>query len=202
LDDTERGDQGFRTSDTTMDQEVKGQKAKARMEINQISAGAFGQFYRSGETIGILRLDKIEDEIHLEGINISTELAMNNKKNNKDQDVRDTVSREYHHLLDVFEKGEKTTVLPHRTGIDLGIDLEEGKTEPIKRSICPELRPIGGTPPIHQTERRLRMDPNDEVRKGFADYICQEKGCQTQTWRRLSGAQRSYQEGSTPATAH
>jgi len=42
------------------------------------------------------------------------------------------VPREYHHLLDVFEKGEKTTLPPHRPGIDLGIDLEEGKTVPIK----------------------------------------------------------------------
>jgi len=33
----------------------------------------------------------------------------------------------------VFEKGEKTTVPPHRAGIDLGIDLEEGKTVPIKK---------------------------------------------------------------------
>jgi len=33
----------------------------------------------------------------------------------------------------VFEKGEKTTVPPHRPGIDLGIDLEEGKTVPIKK---------------------------------------------------------------------
>jgi len=53
--------------------------------------------------------------------------------NNEDQDVRDTVPQEYHHLLDVFEKGEKTTVPPHQPGIDLGIDLEEGKTVPIKK---------------------------------------------------------------------
>jgi len=45
LDDTEREDQGFRSSDTTMNQEVKGQKAKPKMEINEISARAFGQFY-------------------------------------------------------------------------------------------------------------------------------------------------------------
>jgi len=69
----------------------------------------------------------------LEAINISTELAIKNKKNNEDQDVRDTVPREYHHLLDVFEKGEKTTLPPHRPGVDLGIDLEEGKTVPIKK---------------------------------------------------------------------
>jgi len=36
-------------------------------------------------------------------------------------------------MLDVFEKGEKTMVPPHRPGIDLGIDLEEGKRVPIKK---------------------------------------------------------------------
>ena len=68
----------------------------------------------------------------MEAINISTELAINNKKNNEDQDVKGTVPQEYNHLLDVFEKGEETMVPRHRPGIDLGIDLEEGKTVPIK----------------------------------------------------------------------
>jgi len=116
-----------------MDQEVKGQSAKPQMEINEILARAFGQFYRRGETTGILRWDEIKDEIQLEAINISTELAIKNNKNNEDQDVRDIVPQEYHHLLDVFEKGEKTTVPPHRPGINLAIDLEEGKTVPIKK---------------------------------------------------------------------
>jgi len=133
LDDTERGDQGFGSSDTTMDHRVTGQKAKAHMEIKGISARAFGQFYRRGETTGILRWDEVDNEIQLEAINISTELAIKNKTNNEDQDERDTVPHEYHHLLDVFEKGEITRVPPHQPGIDLGIDLEEGKTVPIKK---------------------------------------------------------------------
>jgi len=54
LDDTERGYQGFGSSDTTMNQEVKSQKAKPKMEINEISARAFRQFYRRGETTGIV----------------------------------------------------------------------------------------------------------------------------------------------------
>ena len=69
----------------------------------------------------------------MEAINISAELAIKNKKNNEDRDVRNTVPRIYHHRLDVFEKGEKTTLPPHRPGIDLGIDLEEGKTVSIKK---------------------------------------------------------------------
>jgi len=133
LDDTQRGEKGLGSSNTTMEQEVKGRKAKAKMEINKISARAFGPFYRRGDTTGILRWDEVENEIQLEAIHISTELAIKNKKDNEDQDTRDRVSQEYHHLLDVFEKGEKTTVPPHGPGIDLGIDLEEGKTVPIKK---------------------------------------------------------------------
>jgi len=112
LDDTERGDQGFGSSDTTMDQRVTDQKANAHMEINEILARAFGQFYPRGETTGILRWDEVENEIQLEAINISTELAIKNKKNNEDQDVRDTVPQEYYHLLDVFEKQKKRQCHP------------------------------------------------------------------------------------------
>jgi len=54
LDDTKRGDQGFGSSNTTMDQEVKGQSVKPLVEINEISARAFGQFYHGEETTGIL----------------------------------------------------------------------------------------------------------------------------------------------------
>jgi len=65
LDDIDRGDQRFGSSDTTMDQKVTGQKAKGRMEINEISARAFRQFYRIGQTTGILRWDEVDNEIQL-----------------------------------------------------------------------------------------------------------------------------------------
>ena len=82
------------------------------METNEISARAFGQFYRR-EEIGILRYDEVDNEIQLETINISRELAIKNKKNNKEKDTGNIVPREYHHLLDIFEKGEKTKLPPH-----------------------------------------------------------------------------------------
>jgi len=44
LDDTERREQGFGSFKSTMDPEGKGPKAKPKMEINEISARAFGQF--------------------------------------------------------------------------------------------------------------------------------------------------------------
>ena len=116
-----------------MDLQVKGQRAKPPMEINEISPTAFGQFYRRGETSGILRWDEVEDEIKLEAVNISTELAIKNITANQEHDARDTVTQESHHLLDGLEKGENTTVPPHQPGIDLGINQEEGKTVPIKK---------------------------------------------------------------------
>jgi len=55
LDHTERGDQGFGSPNTTMGQRVKGQRAKPKVEINEILAKAFQQFYRRGETTGMPR---------------------------------------------------------------------------------------------------------------------------------------------------
>jgi len=185
LDDTERGDPGFGSSDTTMDQEVKGQKAKPKMEINEISARAFGQFYRRGETTGILRWDEIKDEIQLEAINISTELAI------KKQKTQRRPGRERHgpprrsppigHLRKRREDDGTAPPAGHRSGNRPG----RRKDVTNKKNISPELQTIGGTPPIHQTERRSRMDAKGKVGKGFTNYICQEKGWQTQALRRL-----------------
>ena len=36
-------------------------------------------------------------------------------------------------MLDVFEKGEKTTVPWHRPGVNLGVELKKGKEVPIKK---------------------------------------------------------------------
>jgi len=84
LDDTERGEQGLGSSHTTMAQEVKCRKAKAKLEINEIAARALGLLYRREEKTGILRGDEVHYEIQLEAINIITELAIKNKQNNED----------------------------------------------------------------------------------------------------------------------
>ena len=136
LDDTERDAKGFGSSNIKAQSgEAQGrndQSVRPKIQINEISAQAFGQFYRRGEEIGILRWDKVDNEVQLEAINISTELAIKNRKS-EDKDTKDIVPREYHHLLNVFEKGQKTTLLPHRPGVDLGIELEQGKQVPIKK---------------------------------------------------------------------
>ena len=116
MDDTKRGTQGFGSSnrEAQSDKAQRGndQSVKPRIQINEISARAFGQFYLRGEEVGILKWDKVDNEIQLEAINISTELAITNKKNNEHLSTKEIVPREYHHMLDVFEKGEKTTVPP------------------------------------------------------------------------------------------
>lgn len=83
------------------------------MEINPISARAFRQFYQCGERTGIQRWDKVTNKIQLEAFNISTERAIKNKKNNQDEDSGRTVTQEYHHLLAVFERGQKMILPPH-----------------------------------------------------------------------------------------
>jgi len=133
LQDTERGDQGFGSFDTIMNQSVKSQKAKPPMEFSEILARAFGQFYGQGEMMQTPRWDEVDHQIQPEAINISTELAIKNNKNHQDQDFRDTVPQEYHHLLDLFAKGEKITVPPHQSGIPLGIDPEEEKMVLMKK---------------------------------------------------------------------
>lgn len=45
LDDTKSGDQGLGSSNTTMDQRVKGKCAGPEIEIIEISGRACGQFY-------------------------------------------------------------------------------------------------------------------------------------------------------------
>jgi len=70
--ETNRGQLGFATTGTF----------KAR--ICEISARAFGQFYRRPDTItGILKYSKHEGRISLESVNISTELAIKSGKYQK-----------------------------------------------------------------------------------------------------------------------
>ena len=123
LDSTKRGSQGFGSSTTTEDQRVQKHSTKTRVEINEILARAFGHFYRQEEEVGIVKWNEVNNEIQLKAINISTELAIKNKKNSEDLSTKEIVPIEYYHILDMFEKGEKTTVPLHRPGVDLGIEL-------------------------------------------------------------------------------
>ena len=77
-----------------------------------------------------------EKPIHLRKINISTELAIRDKQERRtkakaeEDSLENLVPEEYHNLLQVFERGEKTGLPPDRPGIDLEIKMEEGKGLP------------------------------------------------------------------------
>ena len=202
LDSTKRGSQGFGSSTTIKDQSAKEQSPRTKIEINKISEKAFGQLYGRGEEIGILKWDEVDNEIQPEAINISTELAIKSKRNNEKLSTKDIGPKEYYHMLDVLEKGEKTTVPPHRPGVDLGIELENGKEVPIKIDIPTELRPDRRITPAHQTKSSTRMDPASQNRKSVFNHVCQKKGWQTQTVCRLLSTQQNYQERSTSTPSH
>ena len=83
-----------------------------------------------------MKFSQKEKQIHLRKINTSTELAIRDKKEERtktrimDDSLESLVPKEYHDLLPAFEKGEKTSLPPHRPGIDLEINMEEGKCLP------------------------------------------------------------------------
>jgi len=119
---TDRGQQGFGSTGTS------------KAQICEISARAFGKFYRQPDTTtGILKYNKKEGRISLESVNISTELAIKSGKYQKKRKLEEMVPQEYHGYLDVFEEEEKTRLPPHRPGVDLDIKLEEGQGLPVKK---------------------------------------------------------------------
>ena len=121
LDDSKRGTQGFGHSNSkAMSAKPQGgndQSVKPRIQISEILALAFGQFYRREDGVDILKWDEVDNDIQLEAINISTELAIKKKKKNEDLGTNEIVRKEYHHMLDVFEKRKKRQY-PH-TGQEL-----------------------------------------------------------------------------------
>ena len=104
-----------------------------KIHISEIIQQEFRQAYRNGEATGIVKFSQKENQIYLRKINISTELAIRNKEELRTRTktgedwLESLVPGEYHDLLQAVEKGEKTSLPPHRPGIDLEINMEEGK---------------------------------------------------------------------------
>jgi len=85
LEKTNRGQQGF------------GSTGASKAQICEISARAFGRFYRRPDTTtGILKYSKKERCISLESVNISTELAINSGRYQKQRKLEEMVPQEYH----------------------------------------------------------------------------------------------------------
>jgi len=87
---TNRGQQGFGSTGTS------------KAQICEISARAFGKFYRRPDTTtAILKYSKKEGRISLESVNISTELAIKSGKYQKKRKLEEMVPQEYHEYLNV-----------------------------------------------------------------------------------------------------
>lgn len=77
-------------------------------------------------------LSQKDNQIYLQSINICTELQIRNQEERRtrtkteEDSLESLVQQESHDLLPVFEPGERTRLPPHRPGIDLEIDMEEG----------------------------------------------------------------------------
>jgi len=122
LEETNRGQKGFGSTGTS------------RAQICEISARAFGKFYRRPDTTtGIHKYNKKEGRISLESVNISTKLAIKSGKYQKERKLEDIVPLEYHGYLDVFEEEAKTKLPPNGPGVDLDIKLKEGQRLPVKK---------------------------------------------------------------------
>jgi len=122
LEKTNRGQHGFGSTGTS------------KAQIREISARAFGRFYRRPDTTtGILKYSKREGRISVESVNISTELAIKSGKYRKQLKLEEMVPQEYHEYMDIFEEGEKAKLPPHRPGVDLEIKLEKGEGLPINK---------------------------------------------------------------------
>ena len=107
-----------------------------RIHISEITHKEFRRAYKNGETTGIVKFSQKERQKYLRRINITTELAIRDKEEQRDktritkESLEYLVPKEYHDLLPPFEKGEKTSLPPHIPGIDLKINMEEGKGLP------------------------------------------------------------------------
>ena len=106
------------------------------MHISEITHGEFCMAYRNGETTGVVKFLQKEKQIQLRRINISTELAIQDNEGKKaktkitEDSLEYLVPNEYYDLLPALEKGEKSSLPPHRPGIDLEINMDAGKGLP------------------------------------------------------------------------
>ena len=129
LDSTTRGDQGFGSTDEV---------SKKSLQIREITAKEFGCLHREGAMTGILKWRLIEgNDIRFERINVSTELAIQEKQRRQPDEGKKKVPTEYHDYLDLFQESEATGLPPHRDGVDLQIHFKPGETRIPDKKLYP-----------------------------------------------------------------
>ena len=91
-------------------QHKKDNKSQDKIYISEITRKEFRKAYRNGETTGVVKFSQKEKQIYLRRINISTELAIRDKEEQKtktritEDSLESLVPKEYHDLLPAFEE--------------------------------------------------------------------------------------------------
>ena len=99
---TKRSDKGFGSTDNIQPKP---------MEINFISARAFGRMYKrskkQGDQAGLIRIKGSDKGVVIASATISTELAIAQKNQQKEKkQIKELVPKEYHEYLSLFEEEE------------------------------------------------------------------------------------------------
>jgi len=121
IEETDRGTKGFGSTDMK------------KIEIDEISTRTFKRFKRQGDKVGRLWGRYDNGKLELLATNVSTELAIRNKKGQKERSLTEIVPEEYWDYQRVFQEEEETRLPPHRPGVDLEINIEKGKRLPLKK---------------------------------------------------------------------
>ena len=151
-------------------QHKKNNRPQDKIYISEITQKEFRKAYRNGETTGLVKFSQKEKQIYLRRINISTELAIRNKEQQRtktripEDSLESLVPKEYHDLLPAVEKGEKTSLPPHRPGIDLEINMEEGKGLPDQK-----IYPLGAEKLETVQEYIRKNEARRWIREAFTD---------------------------------
>ena len=154
----------------TPGQHKKNNRPQDKIYISEITQKEFCKAYKNGETTGVVKFSQNEKQIYLGRINISTELAIRDKAEQRtntritEDSFESLVVKEYHDLLSAFEKGEKTSLPPHRSGIDLEINMEEGKGLPDQKIY------LLGAEELEIAQEYIRKNqPRGWIREAFTD---------------------------------
>jgi len=115
IEETDRGTEGFGTTDMK------------KIEIDEISTRTFERSKKQGDKVGRLWGRYNNGKLELLATNVSTELAIQNKKGQKEKSLTEIVPEEYWDYQRVFQEEEATRLPPHRPGVDLEINIEKGK---------------------------------------------------------------------------
>ena len=151
-------------------QHKENNKPRGKIYISEITQKEFRKAYKNGETTGVMKFSQKEKQIYLRRINISTELAIRDKEEQwtktriTEDSLEKLVPKEYHDLLQAFEKRERTSLAPHCPGIDLEINMEEGKSLPDQK-----IYPLGAEELETVQEYIRKNEARGWIREAFTD---------------------------------